>query len=187
MAASAVPAGQTVRRQRPRSTQDNGPWLIVAASFSGNGAEKQAHDLAEELRERFRMAAYVHEMDFKFGDDTPGRGLDEYGADRVGIIGAADQVREIAVLVGDFASIDDPDAQQMLNRIKTLQPNALNVDAESDGAKHGPGPPARRRAHGKTRQVAQAAGRWLRRFSRAIRCCRGSTSCPRASIRLSPK
>src|SRR5262245_35650954 len=34
-----------------------------------------------------------------------------------------------AVLVGDFASIDGPDAQQMLNRVKTLEPNALNVDA----------------------------------------------------------
>ena len=59
-------------------TQEKGPWLIVAASFSGNGAEKQANDLARELRDRFRMAAYVHEMDFKFGDETPGRGLDEY-------------------------------------------------------------------------------------------------------------
>src|SRR5437762_2683748 len=30
--------------------QESGPWLIVAASFSGNGAAKQAHDLAQELR-----------------------------------------------------------------------------------------------------------------------------------------
>ena len=51
-------------------TQDSGPWLIVAASFSGNGAEKQAHNLASELRERFHLHAYVHEMDFKFKDDS---------------------------------------------------------------------------------------------------------------------
>src|SRR4030095_4872327 len=30
---------------------------------------------------------------------------------------------------GDFASIDGPDDQQTLRRIKTLEPNALNVDA----------------------------------------------------------
>src|SRR5688572_33422178 len=32
--------------------QENGPWLIVAASFSGQGAEKQAGELARELSTR---------------------------------------------------------------------------------------------------------------------------------------
>ena len=36
-------------------TQDKGPWLIVATSFSGTGAEKQAQDLAKELRSRYGM------------------------------------------------------------------------------------------------------------------------------------
>jgi hypothetical protein len=103
-------------------TQNSGPWLIVAASFNGNGAEKQAHDLAQELRDRFRLKAYVHEMDFKFGAD------EDQGATRRHFR-RGNGVREIAVLVGDFASIDGPDAQQMLNRVKTLEPNALNVDA----------------------------------------------------------
>ena len=40
------------------------------------------------------------------------------------------EVRELAVLVGDFTSIDDPQAQQTLERIKSLQPDALNVDAD---------------------------------------------------------
>ncbi len=110
-------------------SQNNGPWLIVAASFSGDGAEKQARELAEELRGQFRMAAYVHEMDFKFGDENPGKGLDNYGAPTRRHYRRGDQAREIAVLVGDFVSIEDPDAQQMLHRIKTLQPKALNVDA----------------------------------------------------------
>jgi hypothetical protein len=109
--------------------QENGPWLIVAASFSGDGAEKQASDLARELRERFRLQAYLHEMSFKFGDEAPGRGLDAYGAPVRRRYQRGDQVREHAVLVGDFASIDDPNAQQTLGRIKTLHPDALNVDA----------------------------------------------------------
>ena len=109
--------------------QENGPWLIVAASFSGDGAEKQAGDLARELRERFRLQTYLHEMSFKLGDEAPGRGLDAYGAPVRRRYQRGDQVREFAVLVGDFTSIDDPKAQQTLDRIKTLQPDTLNVDA----------------------------------------------------------
>jgi hypothetical protein len=109
-------------------TQNNGPWLIVAASFSGPGAEKQARELADELRGQYRLAAYLHEMDFKFGDDNPGRGLDNYGAPTRRQYRRGNGAREIAVMVGDFTSIDDPNAQQMLTQIKSLQPNALNVD-----------------------------------------------------------
>ncbi|HEX4412150.1 MAG TPA: hypothetical protein VH107_00890, partial [Lacipirellulaceae bacterium] len=109
-------------------TQDRGPWLVVAASFSGNGSEKQAHDLAEELRSRFHVPAYVCEMDFTFGDNNPGQGLDNYGAPTKRRYRKGNQAREIAVLVGNFQSIEDPDAQQMLARIKTLTPKALDVD-----------------------------------------------------------
>lgn len=109
-------------------TQDQGPWLIVAASFSGDGAEKQASELAAELRGQYRIAAYVHEMSFKFGDQNPGQGLDNYGAPTKRHYRRGDQAREISVLVGNFQSIDDPDAQQMLTRIKSLEPKALQVD-----------------------------------------------------------
>jgi hypothetical protein len=111
-------------------TQDNGPWLIVASSFSGDGAEGQARALAEELRNKFRMAAYVHEMSFKFGDDNPGQGLDNYGAPTKRHYRRGDRASEIAVLVGNFPSIEDPEGQQMLARIKSLEPDALNVDAD---------------------------------------------------------
>jgi hypothetical protein len=109
-------------------TQDQGPWLIVASSFSGDGAENQARALAEELRGKYRLSAYMHEMSFKFGDDNPGTGIDNYGAPTRRHYRRGDQSHEIAVLIGNFPSIDDPDAQQMLDRIKTLEPDALNVD-----------------------------------------------------------
>jgi hypothetical protein len=108
-------------------TQDSGPWLIVAASFSGTGSEQQAHNLAAELRERFHLHAYVHEMDFKFRDDSE-NSSGQYGGTSRRRYRRGDEARELAVLVGDFPSIDGPDAQQMLSRVKTLQPNALNVD-----------------------------------------------------------
>jgi hypothetical protein len=110
-------------------TQENGPWLIVAASFSGEGAEEQAQALGDELRSKYRMPAYLHEMNFNFGGEPPGRGIDEYGAPVRRRFRRGDEVRELAVLVGNFPSIDDPDAQKTLDRIKTLQPDALNVEA----------------------------------------------------------
>lgn len=109
--------------------QENGPWLIVAATFSGQGGEEQSRALAEELRSQFGLKAYVHEMKFKQTDSSPGRGLDEYGAPQRRRF-QREEVREIAVLVGDFSTINDPVAQKTLDRIKTLQPKSLSVDAE---------------------------------------------------------
>jgi hypothetical protein len=109
-------------------TEENGPWLIVAASFSGQRAERQATELARELRSRYRLKAYLHEMNFRLDDENLGRGLDEYGGSVRLRYQRGDQLRELSVLVGDFTSIDDPEAQKTLERIKTLQPDALNVD-----------------------------------------------------------
>jgi hypothetical protein len=109
--------------------QENGPWLIVAATFSGHGSEDQAEALAQELRDQHQMPAYVHEMNFKLGDDQLGRGLDNYGAPVRHRYRRGDQVRELAVLVGNFTSIDDPAAQKALDQIKSLQPSALSVEA----------------------------------------------------------
>jgi hypothetical protein len=111
--------------------QESGPWLIVAASFSGEGAVKQAQDLARELRQKQRFRTYLHEMNFQLADDSPGRGLDAYGGTIRRRYQRGDKVQEFAVLVGDFPSIDDPDAQQTLERIKTLEPDALNVAPEA--------------------------------------------------------
>jgi hypothetical protein len=136
-------------------TQDHGPWLIVAASFSGHGAEKQAGELARELRTRYRLKSYLHAMNFEFGDESPGRGLDEYGGSIRRRYQRGERVRELAVLVGDFGSIDDPDAQETLERIKRLKPDALNVD---------PGGTAQSMA-----EVRQGAGSLLARLGRPKR------------------
>jgi hypothetical protein len=110
-------------------TQENGPWLIMATSFSGSGAEQQANELAQELRERYHLRAYVNEMSFSFSEEAPGRGLDGYGAPIRRRYQRGDHVQEFAVLIGDFQTIDDPEAQKTLENIKTMQPDALNMEA----------------------------------------------------------
>ncbi len=108
-------------------TDTKGPWLIVAATFSGDGAEDQCHRLMLELRDKYNLTAYTYKMAFDFNDESPGGGVDGYGAPvkrryrREGDL-------QFAVLVGDFPRIDDPEAQQTLDRIKHLQPEALHVD-----------------------------------------------------------
>jgi hypothetical protein len=114
-------------------SQENGPWLIVAASFRGNGAEQQARQLADELRGQHRLAAYVHDRAFDFSDENPGRGLDEYGAP-IRRRYQTEEVRDFAVLVGDFSSIDDPDAQQTLEQIKSMPSSALRADDDDDAS-----------------------------------------------------
>ncbi len=110
-------------------TQENGPWLVMATSFSGDGAQEQANELASELQEKFHLRSYVTEMSFDFSKDSPGKGLDGYGAPIRRRYQRGDHFQEIAVLVGDFQSIDDPEAQKLLETIKNLQPKALDPES----------------------------------------------------------
>ncbi len=110
--------------------QTNGPWLVMAATFSGERGQQQAHELAVEFRQQYNLPAFVHEVTFDFSGDTPGRGLDKYGAPVRRRYQMGDRLSEYAVLVGEFPSIDDPDAQALLERVKTMQPNSLAVDGE---------------------------------------------------------
>jgi hypothetical protein len=54
--------------------------------------------------------------------------LDNYGAPARRRLQQQGQLREWAVLVGDFETIDDPRGQDILDRIKELRPEALRVD-----------------------------------------------------------
>lgn len=114
--------------------QTNGPWLVMAATFSGAGADQQANQLVLEFRQRYNRAAYVHEVTFDFSNESPGRGLDQYGAPVRRRYQMGDRVREYAVLVGDFPAIDDPDAQKLLDQIKRMQPETLAAKGSEKSA-----------------------------------------------------
>jgi len=114
-----------------RLTEENGPWMIMACSFSGENAqgqsaEEQARELVLELRKRYKLSAYTHRMRFEFGETT-GRGIDRYG-DPQRMRHRLDEIEEIAVLVGNYASVDDPEAQRTLQKLKFSHPKCLEVD-----------------------------------------------------------
>jgi len=108
--------------------QDNGPWLIMVAAFSGEGAEDEARALVDELRTRHKLSAYIHDRTFDHREGRgAGRGLDQFGAP-LRTRYAQEQTHEVAVLVGDFQSNDEPAAQKALERIKTLPSKVLEND-----------------------------------------------------------
>jgi len=112
-------------------TRDNGPWLILVESFQGDEAEALARELADELRGQ-GLAAYIHDRTFDFSEQNPGRGVDEYGAP-VRRRFQRERDHQFAVLVGDFASIDDPEAQETLSRIKVMPSKVLSRENEATG------------------------------------------------------
>src|SRR5690606_35617250 len=90
-----------------------------------------------ELRKHYNMRAYTHAMTFNFVDEGQrvGRGLDSYGAPTRMRYQSGEQNHEVAVLVGDFPSIDDPEAQKLLERIKKLRPESLSGDLRESSQK----------------------------------------------------
>lgn len=109
----------------PLSERD-GPWLALATTFRGDGAREDARRLVQELRGRFKMRAFTHEQAFDFTGAQRGLGLNPDGSPKRMRYANAQQVVEVAVMVGDFASCDDSRAQQTLATIKSLQPEALS-------------------------------------------------------------
>ena len=107
--------------------EDNGPWTILACTFSGKGAEEQARALVMELRKRYKLPAYVHQMRFDL-DEAEGRGLNRFGGAVQMRYRLGNTVDETAVLVGNYPAVDDPEAQATLRRMKQFKPECLKGD-----------------------------------------------------------
>lgn len=112
-------------------TQDDGPWLILVESFLGEDAEERARALAEELRDK-GLRAYIHDRQFDFAEQGEGRGIDQYGAPVRRRL-QREHDHQFAVLVGDFATIDDPEGQETLERIKVMPSKVLERDQDESG------------------------------------------------------
>ncbi len=99
-------------------TEQNGPWMIMACSFSGEGALQQAKDLTLELRKKYKVPAYVYRKDFDLTRKTKGLGIDRYGDPLKMRYRRGEVIREIAVVVGDYPTVDDPEARRTLQKLK---------------------------------------------------------------------
>ncbi len=144
------PFGKTkteTSQQSMQLDQRSGPWLVMCASFSGEDGRQQAYRLAKELREKHRLSAYVYSHEFNFSEEVASKGLGwevvDLGNERKSLrpkqmqpAGDA-QFEEVAVLVGDFPSVDDSKAQRTLEEIKLLQPESIreyDIDEAANGS-----------------------------------------------------
>ncbi len=110
-------------------TRENGPWMIMAATFAGEGAEDQARELTYELRKSFKLEAYTYKMQVDAQEETVnGRGVDRYGQPLRMRYRRKSNNTEIAVLVGNYPSVDDSQAQRELVKVKEIEPKTLNVE-----------------------------------------------------------
>lgn len=106
-------------------TDKNGPWVILAVTFSGDEAAEQANELVQELRSRYKLPAYTYEVALDFSKRTTSRRTDQFGQP-MRMKYRIEQMHEIAVMVGNFASSDDPDAQKVLKKLRQIQPDCLD-------------------------------------------------------------
>ena len=128
----AVEADELVqaRRGRPdadyRLAEQNGPWMIMAASFAdkggrGAGAGAWCWSYARE----YKLAAYIHQKTFDYSDSVNGLGVDKYGRAKKMKHRRDVKSEEIAVLVGNYPSVDDAQAQKDMEKLKHIYPDAL--------------------------------------------------------------
>jgi len=105
-------------------SEDNGPWMIMASSFSGDTAQQKAHDLVIELRQKYKLPAYVYQRKIELGK-AEGKGVNRYGEPLKMRYNRGSEVCEIAVVVGNYPTVDDPGARDALRQIKHLRPKTL--------------------------------------------------------------
>lgn len=113
-------------------TEENGPWMILAVTFSSQTAEQDARELAYELRKRYKLLAYSHKMHFDFTGEVQGKGVSPDGSPKRMRYRRNSEYDEVAVLVGNFPSVDDPEAQALLKKIKMMRPHCLSDDSGPD-------------------------------------------------------
>ena len=115
--------------------QKDGPWLILVTTFAGEKAPLRAQELALELRKNFRLKTYVHKTVIDLTEKVDGLYWNEKktGDDEAGNLERqkmknlnGGSFEEISVLVGDFHSVEDPNAQKTLDRIKTIKPRTYS-------------------------------------------------------------
>jgi hypothetical protein len=108
-------------------SQENGPWLILATSFEGPEGEAEARELVLDLRQNHNLPAFYYAMTFQLESARPGLGIDAAGAPIKRRYQRGNEVLQHAVLVGEFASVDDPAAQDLLEQVKVIKPKSLEV------------------------------------------------------------
>jgi hypothetical protein len=83
------------------------------------------------LRRDLKVNAYVFRQTYDFSQPVQGKGYDKYGKIKMMKQHRGSTYDAYAVLVGDYASIDDPQAQKALEKIRFADPDCLDPERGS--------------------------------------------------------
>jgi hypothetical protein len=112
-----------------RLTEVEGPWLILAETFTGPNGQQQANQLVLELRRDFELPAWVYTENFDYSRPDIDLGPDQ----RPMRYANPTAYRAFAVLVGEFDTVDHPQIEPMLEKIKKIEPATFSgVSAETE-------------------------------------------------------
>jgi len=113
-------------------SEEDGPWMILASTFVGEGAKARAEKLALENSKELNLPAFIYRENFDFTgtiDHDPRTSKSIRYANRY-------QYDAYAVLVGEYDSVGHPGIDGDLQRIKTARPAVFQdpnaVAAETD-------------------------------------------------------
>lgn len=130
--------------------QNNGPWMIMAATFSSRAAREvrdpaenqrlrqeaeaqaqeamaQAQELVHELRRDYKLQAYTFVRKTELEGPVQGRGINPQGRPRRMVLNSLPSLQEVAVVVGNYSAVDSPEAERDLRLIKFIEPNSLKL------------------------------------------------------------
>ena len=105
--------------------ESNGPWMILAYTFRGPDADRKAQELTLELRKQYKLEAFSFAKQFDYTTTVRGKGVDRFGGPKRMRYANSSKVREIAVLVGNYPSVDDPGVEKALAKIKYARPKTM--------------------------------------------------------------
>ena len=108
-------------------TDKNGPWMIMVATFTGDGAESDAHNLVLDLRKNHKLNAYYYAKTYDFTERMTGLGFTPEGQPKRMRNATSKKINEAAVLIGDYSRVDDPEAQTTLKKVKAIRPESLKT------------------------------------------------------------
>ncbi len=102
-------------------SEEDGPWMILASTLVGEGSQERAQKLALEIRADLGLPAFIYNERFDF---TGTVAFDQQTARKARYANRY-QYDAYAVLVGEYDSIDHPNVERDLARIKLATPRVL--------------------------------------------------------------
>ncbi len=99
-------------------SEEDGPWMVLASTFVGEGSKSRAERLAAEIRKELGLPAFIYREKFDFTgtvNQTSRSSKRLRYANRY-------QYEAYAVLVGEYDSVEHPSIERDLQRIRTATP-----------------------------------------------------------------